>query len=121
MRALTIFVTTDDAERLRGALMLASSQAALGGVARLFLQLDSVSLLRAPMTAARDEAHQAAGLPTLSTLLSESLALGVAIVACQSGMALHGLTADNLAPGVTIGGPISLLQEVGDDARLLIA
>lgn len=121
MRALNIIVTTADAERLRGALTLAGAQAALGGGASLFLLLDAVTLLRAPITAPRDGDHQAAGLPTLAHLLEEILALGVAIIACQSGMALAALDADDLPAGVTTGGPIGFLGQADDAARLLIA
>lgn len=121
MRPLTIIVTTDDAERLRGALMLASAQAAMGGGARLFLQLDAVALLRQPVKAPRDDAHISAGLPTLAALLGEALAIGVAVIACQSGIALHGLTALDLPPGVGVGGPIGVLADLTDEDRLLIA
>ena len=94
MRPLRIIVTTADAERLRGALMLASAQAALGGAAALFLQLDAVALLRTPIIAPQDAAHLAAGLPDLATVLTEAQALGVTI---------------------------SFMQATGDEARLLIA
>ncbi|MFC3442600.1 DsrE family protein [Sphingobium rhizovicinum] len=120
MRALTIIVTTDDAERLRGALMLAAAQAALGGAATLFLQLDAVALLRAPIVAPRDDRHQAAGLPSLAALIAETLALDVAIIACQSGMALASMTTSDLPDGVQIGGPIGLLGQLDDKARLLL-
>lgn len=121
MRALRIVVTTADPERLRGALVLASAQAALGGEAALFLQLDAVALLREPISAPADEAHRAAGLPTLVALIDEALALGVAIAACQSGLALCGMTAGALPPGVEASGPVSFLQQTGDEARLLLA
>ncbi|HEX7876751.1 MAG TPA: DsrE family protein [Sphingobium sp.] len=121
MRALRIIVATADAERLRGALVLASAQAALGGEASVFLQLDAVALLRAPVEAPRDEAHGRAGLPTLGQLLAEALGLGASLLACQSGMALHGLAADDLPEGVEVSGPIAFLQATGDEARLLFA
>lgn len=121
MRPLTIIVTTPDAERLRGALTLAAAQAALGGGATLFLQLDAVALLRAPVAAPRDGAHRQAGLPSLPMLLAEAQALGVAIVACQSGLALCGMTLADLPAGVDAGGPLAILGNAGDDARLLIA
>jgi len=120
VRALRIVVITADAERLRGALVLATAQAALGGEASLFLQLDAVALLASPLAAPEDAAHQAAGLPTLAELLAEALDMGVALIACQSGLALSGLSADALPAGVEIGGPLSFLQQTDDDARLLI-
>lgn len=121
MRALRIIVATADAERLRGALVLAAAQAALGGESALFLQLDAVQLLRAPISAPEDEAHVRAGLPSLAALLDEAVALGVAILACQSGLALAGLAASDLPQGVEVSGPISFLQETDDQARLLFA
>jgi len=120
VRGLNIVLTVPDAERLRGALVLASAQAALGGAASLFLQLDAVALLRAPVAAARDDAHQAAGLPRLAALLDDAMALGVAITACQSGLALAGMTAEALPAGVECGGPVGFLSGCGDEARLLI-
>ncbi len=114
-------MTTPDAERLRGALVLAAAQAALGGAAALFLQLDAVILLRAPTIAPQDVAHRAAGLPDLVTLLAEAQALGVTIIACQSGLALCGMATDALPSGVEVGGPVGFLQATDDDARLLFA
>lgn len=121
MRELRIVVATADAERLRGALVMAAAQAALGGKAALFLQLDAVGLLRAPIGAPQDEAHRAAGLPSLEMLVEEALALGVVILACQSGLALCGMTVESLPAGVEIGGPVGFLQQTGDATRLLFA
>ena len=121
MRELRIIITTADAERLRGALVLASSQAALGGAASIFLQLDAVGLLKRPVTAPGDVAHGAAGLPMLGALIDEAIELGVSIRACQSGLALIGLTANSLPAGIEVGGPVSFLQETSDEARLLFA
>ena len=119
MRELRIIVATADAERLRGALVVASAQAALGGAASIFLQLDAVSLLRPPIVASQDETHRAAGLPTLAMLIEEAAALGVSLSACQTGLALSGLDAAELPSGVDVGGPIAFLQATDDQARLL--
>ncbi|CCW17741.1 hypothetical protein EBBID32_20900 [Sphingobium indicum BiD32] len=121
MRPLRIIVTTADAERLRGALLLASAQAALGGAAAIFLQLDAVALLRAPIAGPQDDIHRAAGLPDLAALLAEAQALGVMISACQSGLALCGMSVDALPSGIETGGPVGFMQATGDEARLLIA
>jgi predicted peroxiredoxin len=43
------------------------------------------------------------------------------LIACQSGLALAGMTAADLPAGVEIGGPVGLLQQAGDDAQLLFA
>jgi predicted peroxiredoxin len=121
VRPLILIVTAPDAERLRGALTLAAAQAALGGAAGLFLQLDAVALLRAPIAAPCDAAHRAAGLPDLATLLDDAGGLGVTLTACQSGLALAGMTAADLPAGVEIGGPVGLLQRLEDEARLVFA
>ncbi len=120
VRALRILLPTADAERFRGALVIAAAQAALGGAATIFLQLDAVALLRAPIAGPQDGRHSANGLPGLAALLDDAMALGVVIIACQSGMALCGLSADALPRGVQAGGPISFLQQTADDARLLM-
>lgn len=109
-----------DAERLRGAIVIASAQAALGADAALFLQLDAVTLLQTPITAAADARHAAAGLPALAALLHEAIALGVTVTACQSGMALANLHVADLPAGVEAGGPIQFLADTSDNARLLI-
>jgi predicted peroxiredoxin len=115
-----MIVTTADAERFRGALVVAAAQAALGGAASIFLQLDAVALLRAAAVAPRDAAHGAAGLPTLAAQLDDALGLGVVMTACQTGMALAGLSAGELPDGVGAGGPVAFLQAIGDQARLLM-
>jgi len=119
MPGLNLVVLTDDAERLRGALMLAMAHAALGGEARLFLQLDAVRLLAPPVAAPRDTDHAAAGLPPLASLLDEALGIGVQVIACQSGLALANMQAADLDPRIMAGGPISFLQSIGAEDRLL--
>lgn len=115
---LNIVLTTDDAERFRGALTLGAAQAALGGTAALFLQLDAVAMLRAPIIAPRDFAHAAAGLPLLADLLTDAVTLGVTIIACQSGMALADMAVDDLPAGVEVGGPLQFLADA--DAQVVL-
>ncbi len=117
---LLLVATTDDAERLRGGLTLACAEAALGGAVRLFLQLDAVALLRPPIAAPRDAAHMAQGLPTLAALLDDALELGVAVIACQSGLALAGLAADALDPRIAAGGPVGVLAASEAGERLAV-
>ncbi len=84
MRGLTIILADNAPERFRTALSLAAAQAALGGDARIFCQGAAVSLLRRDLRGDADEAHEAAGLPALTALMDESLALGVRLIACWS-------------------------------------
>lgn len=120
MRDLRIIVGVADAERLRGALAIAAAHAALGGRAALFLHLDAVALLRRPVHAPRDGAHDAAGLPMLATLMDDAMALGVAICACQSGLALAGMAVADMPDGIDVTGPVAFLRDTTDDARLLL-
>lgn len=120
MRELRIILTVADAERLRGALVTAAAHAALGGEASLFLQLDAVALLRTPIDAPHDRAHASAGLPTLAMLIGEAQALGVVITACQSGLALCDLAADDMPPQIGVSGPVAFLQATDDAARLIL-
>jgi predicted peroxiredoxin len=120
MQGLRIIVLTADAERFRGALTVAAAYAALGGPAAILLQLDAVSLLRAPLSGPEDDAHRANGLPTLSALLDEALALGIGVIACQSGLALSGIDIDTLDQRIIAGGPVSFLQMLKPEERLLL-
>ncbi|CAN5351826.1 hypothetical protein BH10PSE13_BH10PSE13_16670 [soil metagenome] len=117
---LLLVVIAQDAERLRGALTLASAEAALGGVAGVFLQLDAVALLKPPLSAPQDGAHVAQGLPSLATLVGDALDLGVGIIACQSGLALAGLDVRALDPRIETGGPVGLLAACGPGVRLAV-
>jgi predicted peroxiredoxin len=120
MRGLTIVVADQSSERLRAALTLAAAQSALGGRARVFCQGEAVAALRPPIAGERDEAHEQAGLPALAELFEEALALGVELIACQSGLALTGIDAATLDPRVGAGGPVGVLQSLGDDRLVAI-
>ncbi len=120
MPGLNLVMVTEDSERYRGALTLALAHVALGGEARLFLQLDAVRLLAPPLRAPRDDAHAAQGLPSLAALLGEALDCGVTITACQSGLALAELSLADLDPRIEAGGPVSFLQASGADGRLVV-
>ncbi|WP_454886971.1 hypothetical protein [Sphingomonas oryzagri] len=118
MRGLTVIVTRP--QGLRSALELAAANAALGGPARVFTQGEAVAALAQPMRDRHDEDYHAAGLPMLADLCEEALALGVGIIACQSGLALMGVTIDRLDPRIEFGGPVGVLADVGEDRLLAI-
>lgn len=120
MRGLTIIVATADPARFHAALSLAAAQAALERPARLFLQAEAVALLRQPVAMPDDPRYNAAGIPRLGELLNEAMALGVTIIACQTGLALAGMEARDLPDGIETGGLIELLTQTEDD-RLIIA
>ena len=120
VRGLTVVVAEPAPERLRAALTLALANAALSGPARVFCQGPAVALLAPPIAAPHDGDHVAAGLPTLAGMIEEGFGLGVELIACQSGLHLMGVDATTLDPRIGFGGPVSLLQTLGED-RLLIA
>ena len=120
MQNLKLLILTPDPERFRGALTLAAAQAALGAEVTIFCQLEAAVLLRQPVTAPNDAAHQAKGLPTLDDLMSDAAGLGVRFIACQSGMELCDMEASDLVLHSTTGGPVSFLQSVENGERLLI-
>lgn len=118
-RPLAVIVATDDAERMRAALLLARCEIALGGSARLFAQGRAVRLLTQGEEQREDASWIAAGEAALAELLSEALDDGVELVACQSGLALAAVSAQQLEPRIAIGGMIGFLADVPQEARLL--
>jgi predicted peroxiredoxin len=118
LQGLTIVVAGADPARLHAALSLAAAWAAMDRRAHLFLQAEAVALLHRGDSVC-DSRYRQAGLPTLRDLIGESLALGVAITACQSGLALAGLTTADLPEGVETGGLVELLASRRDDQLLM--
>jgi predicted peroxiredoxin len=118
MRGLTLIVTRPSGFRV--ALELAAANAALGARARVFCQGDAVATLSFPLHDRRDANHASAGLPTLTELLEDAFGLSVEIIACQSGLALIGMTADMLDPRITFGGPVSILQTLEEDRLAVV-
>jgi predicted peroxiredoxin len=119
MKRLAIVVANGDPERLRTALVMAAAHNALGGESALFLQGAAVGLIRSPIADPDAERQSAAGLPMLSDLYNEALALGVTISACQSSLALLGATAADFDLHVTWGGMIGFLSTIEPPDRLL--
>jgi predicted peroxiredoxin len=117
MRGLTILVPTADGERLHAALTFAAASAAAGAETRLHLHGGAVALLAA-LHMAEDDRYAACGLPTLAQLFEETLGLGVAISACQSGLALCGIGAEAIDARVMMDGPVGVLLR-GSEDRLL--
>lgn len=120
MRGLTIVVADLSSERFRAALTLAAAQAALGGKARVFCQGEAVAVLRPPVQGMEDDAHEDAGLPVLAELFEEALALGVELIACQSGLTLTNSNAGTFDPRIGFAGPVAVLQTLGDDRLLVV-
>jgi predicted peroxiredoxin len=117
---LNIVVAGEDPGRLHAALSVAAAWAALDRPARLFLQAEAVVLLR-PSANEIESRRRDAGLPDLADLLEESLALGASVTACQSGLALAGLSAEDLPAGVDTGGLVDFLAKSRPDDQLMMA
>ena len=114
VRGLTIMVVSADEERFRAALTLACSQAALGGRVRVYCHERAVALLAVREPPQHEECAQH-GLPTRHDLIKLARESGVALIACQTGIALCGLAADALCAGSEAGGMVGLLATLGDD------
>jgi predicted peroxiredoxin len=120
MPGLNIIVADAAGSRFYAALETAMASAALGQPARLFLQGEAVALLRTPVGFAGDGARVAAGQPDLAQMIAEAAAMDVAIIACQSGLALAGMTAGEMASHVRAGGLVGFLAGVGESDRLVV-
>ena len=120
MPGLNIIVAAADGTRFYAALETAAAASALGRPARVFLQGEAAALLRAPVAFGGDPARRAAGQPDLASLIGEAMAMGVRLIVCQSGMALAGMTANELVPQVRAGGLVSFLSEAGTDDQLVV-
>ncbi len=119
MHGVTIVVASADPARLHAALSLAAAHAALDRPARLFLQAEAVRLLQPPLAAPGDKKYSEVGLPTLDQMLAEASAIGVEVIACQSGLALAGMSAEDLPEGVETGGLVELLARNRDDQLVM--
>ncbi|WP_411342389.1 DsrE family protein [Sphingopyxis sp. J-6] len=120
MPPLNIIVACAEGARLYAALETAMAAAALGAPTRLFLQGEAVALLRPPVGFAGDAARNAAGQPDLASMIEEAAAVDVGLFACQSGMALAGLTAPEMPPHVRAAGLVGFLAAVEASDRLVV-
>lgn len=120
MRGLNIVVAARDGARFYAALEMAMAAAALGKTVRLFLQGEAAALLRAPIAHDGDAARRAAGQPDLAGLVAEAAAMEIALIVCQSGMALAGMTASELPPHARPSGLVSFLVGAGANDQLIV-
>lgn len=108
--SLTIMLVAEDSARARAALSLALAQAALGKDVQVYAHERAVALF-ADFDRDDDDsaALSAAGLPDRRAMLRMAAESDVALIACQTGLALTGMTADGLAAGVSTGGLVGIL------------
>lgn len=102
---LTILVVSADPARRDAAAMVALAAAALGERVQVFHHADAVRLLA---HADAQGAH----------LVSEMLAAGIRLIACQTGLAANEMSFETLADGCESGGLVSVLADARED-RLL--
>ena len=105
--------------RLHAGLTLACAAAALGRPVRLFFHGEAVAALGPARHWAGDVTYGAAGLPTVAELIASALDIGVAVMACQSGLHLCGLGAAILADGIDTGGMVAFLADARADQLLI--
>ena len=102
MTALAIIVTAPD--RAAPALRVAAAAAAFGRPVAMLFEGPAATALAAPP----------------GPELAAALDLGVAVTACQTGLADAGLAAEALAPHIATGGLVGFLADHGT-AQLLLA
>ena len=117
LAGLTIIVAGNDPERFHAALAIAAANAALGARSRIYLHAAAAVLADRASPAMRGS--QGDGVPTLGELLDEALAIGVAIIVCQSGLAAAEISAETLTSGIATGGLIELLSALDGDQLLM--
>ena len=116
MTGLAIIVSTADQARFRAAMTLALTQSALGGRVRVYAHETAVPMLARSVRADDDSDTLAEnGLPDRLDLIAIALEADVAVIACQTGMAIAGLAVEDLVDGVESGGLMSVMATLGDD------
>jgi peroxiredoxin family protein len=96
-------IVSEPGPRLTTALTLGAAAAALGRTVSILFDGSSV-----------------AALAPADPLLIIAIDLGVAVTACQTGLADARLTTADLPTGIVTGGMVGFLTQVGD-AQLLLA
>jgi peroxiredoxin family protein len=117
---IAIILTRDDPPALRAALTIACASAALTQRARIYLHEAAVAMLCRPMPHDSDAVYRAKGLPDLAGLLEIALSMDVAIVACQTGLALGDHDATAIDPRVETAGLVGFMAALGDDRLIAL-
>lgn len=109
-------LVAEDARRARAALSLALAQGALGGRVRIYAHERAVAAFRrAPLRDDDSAALARAGLPDRSAMLAMAVEADIALIACQTGLAMAGLVLGDLVSGAEAGGLVGVLATLGDD------
>lgn len=117
----TILLVATDVPRARAALSLALAEAALGAAPQLYAHERAVAMLaRAPRADDDSTSLAAAGLPDRLQLLAMAAESGIALIACQTGLAATGLALADLVEGAEAGGLVGLLARRGDAPLVVV-
>ena len=109
--------------RLHYALVMASGAAAINRPVTLFFAGDAVAALQKTFTPPEeDDAYQRKGVAGFEELLDACSAFGVTIIACETALAIHGLTESDLNDELelSVGGFITFLNQAGDSQMIFI-
>lgn len=119
MSQISIIVASGDTTRLYAALEAAMAWTALGRDVEIFCQGEAVAALRRPLFHAGDRARVAAGQPDLATLLGEVRDAGAVLYICQTGLALAGMTMEELAVDARAAGLVGYLAAIPPGALVV--
>lgn len=119
MSQVNIIVASGDSARLYAALEAAMAWTALGGSVEIFCQGEAVAALRRPLFHGGDRARVAAGQPDLATLLGEVRDAGAVLFVCQTGLALVGMTMEELAVDARAAGLVGYLAAIPPGALVV--
>ena len=113
-QGLAIIFSDSAHGRIHAGLSLACASAALGRPVRMFFHGESVCAFDRHRKWKGDETFTLAGIPSLCDMITTALELGIATMACTSGLHLCGLTANQLPENVEAAGMVAFLADVQD-------
>ncbi len=119
-RPLAIIISGAAHDRLHAALSLAAASAALGRTVALYFHAEAARVAAPAMAWGEDVSFAAAGAPTVRELIDAAAELGVAMTACQTGLALTGLSASEIDPRIEPSGLVDFLSRASD-AEIVLA
>jgi peroxiredoxin family protein len=121
---LGILLISAGHERAHYAFMLAAGAAAIGRPVVVFATNEGCRALatdwRAMADAGRDTAVMAQGVAGMEELREAATALGVQLMACDSGLRMAGMDVAALLPAVTVAGIPAFLSAVGRGAIMTL-
>lgn len=121
---LGILLISGTHERAHYAFVVASCAAALGRHVVLFATNGGCRALTTDWSgledAGREAEVEARGVAGLGALREAAVDLRVRLIACEAGLRVEGIPADQLLPGVERAGVATFLDSVGDGQMLTL-